>query len=393
MKVVDIFAGPGGWSQGISEIGIRDVGLEWDRDACLTRAAAGHLTVRANVAQYPPDAFAGYEGLIASPPCQAWSTAGKGDARLDLPKVHEAVSECAKGWDPRVISSRDWIDMRTPLVLEPLRWAWLIRPQWITCEQVPPALPVWEHMCEILRGWGYSAHAVVLSAEQWGVPQTRKRAFLMASRGSLSLPMPTHQRYRSGEGSGEAEECQPSLFGLGLKPWVSAAEALDLAKPLEIKGNQKTDGVYQTREVSSPAQTLTRNTRFWHLRTSFGEPHRGKKAGSPKPEFNPTAQPSRTVTGKSGSWLLTRPSTTVVGSFSPHKLTPPGHRDWSSEGASRQASEGAVHISLEQAAVLQGFPADYPFVGSKSSKFRQCGDAVPPAMARAVVEAVSGRAA
>jgi DNA (cytosine-5)-methyltransferase 1 len=51
-------------------------------------------------------------------------------------------------------------------------------------------------------------------------------------------------------------------------------------------------------------------------------------------------------------------------------------------------SEGAVRVSVEQAAVLQGFPADYPWQGARGRQFQQVGNAVPPQLARRVVEAV-----
>jgi DNA (cytosine-5)-methyltransferase 1 len=47
--ILDLFAGPGGWSEGLRELGLADVGIEIDRWACATRAAAGHATIRADV--------------------------------------------------------------------------------------------------------------------------------------------------------------------------------------------------------------------------------------------------------------------------------------------------------------------------------------------------------
>ena len=32
--MVDLFAGPGGWSEGARMLGITDVGIEWDAAAC-----------------------------------------------------------------------------------------------------------------------------------------------------------------------------------------------------------------------------------------------------------------------------------------------------------------------------------------------------------------------
>ena len=75
--IVDLFAGPGGWDFAAAELGMRPVGIEWDESACLTRRAAGHRTIRTDVKHYPTAPFIGAEGVIASPPCPDFSTAGK----------------------------------------------------------------------------------------------------------------------------------------------------------------------------------------------------------------------------------------------------------------------------------------------------------------------------
>ena len=45
-------------------------------------------------------------------------------------------------------------------------------------------------------------------------------------------------------------------------------------------------------------------------------------------------------------------------------------------------------FSVVEAAMIQGFPADWPFQGSTQSKLRQIANAVPPSLARAVAAAV-----
>jgi len=43
--IEDTFAGPGGWDEGLRMLGVTShvVGYEWDRAACQTATAAGHV--------------------------------------------------------------------------------------------------------------------------------------------------------------------------------------------------------------------------------------------------------------------------------------------------------------------------------------------------------------
>jgi DNA (cytosine-5)-methyltransferase 1 len=42
-------------------------------------------------------------------------------------------------------------------------------------------------------------------------------------------------------------------------------------------------------------------------------------------------------------------------------------------------------VSIDEAATLQGFPADHPWQGTKGQQFLQVGNAVPPPLAQAVL--------
>lgn len=185
-------------------LGITEVGIEHDVAACMTRAAAGHLTIRQDVTTVDPRRFVGWDGLIASPPCPDWSVAGKRRGRSG-----------ETGWMVDLI----------PV------WVRAMRPRWIALEQVPPVLPVWQAQAADYRTLGYSTWCGVLEAERWGVPQTRERAILMASFDvDVVPPPPTHQRYVPGVAQGDALECQPGLFGPGVLPWVSLADAFGHAR-------------------------------------------------------------------------------------------------------------------------------------------------------------------
>ena len=54
---------------------------------------------------------------------------------------------------------------------------------WIALEQVPPVLPVWEEIAEVLHDLGYSVVTGIAKSEQFGAPQYRRRAVLLARLG------------------------------------------------------------------------------------------------------------------------------------------------------------------------------------------------------------------
>lgn len=115
---LDDFAGPGGWDEGARLLGLRTVGIEHDLDACRTAAAAGHARICADVAAYPSAPFRGVAGYIASPPCQAWSTAGTKGGHRDRSSCHELADRMAAGDDGT--SWVEWEDPRSPLVCQPV---------------------------------------------------------------------------------------------------------------------------------------------------------------------------------------------------------------------------------------------------------------------------------
>src|SRR5690606_27660870 len=136
-----------------------------------------------------------------SPPCQGFSTAGKGQGRRDSTLLLRAIPDLHRPerFAPGLAYLREHMkDSRSLFALEPLRWVVQGRPTWATWEQVPAVLPIWQAAEGVLRRLGYSTWSGVLNAEQYGVPQTRSRAILIASRDrEVGPPPPTHSRYYS----------------------------------------------------------------------------------------------------------------------------------------------------------------------------------------------------
>ncbi|MFG2941752.1 DNA cytosine methyltransferase [Streptomyces sp. NPDC048282] len=345
--VLDLFAGPGGWSQGLSALGIRDVGIEIDPFACATRSAAGHTTIRADVAAYPTKPLSGkVSGLIGSPPCQTFSAAGLRAGNDDMDLCHQGLDDIARRNDSRAHLRAACADPRSLLVTEPLRYALALRPDWIALEEVPAVAPLFAHIAGILHSLGYSAWHGILNAADYGVPQTRRRAFLLASRTRTATPPePTHAK----------DPGPDTLFGPALAPWVTMADAL---------GWGATD---------RPTPTVTAG---------------GGKSGGPEP-FPSRARKTLMDAQQRGTWVLrhsNRSNATLRRADEPaatlHFAHAGNYVAWHQEGS---AGTESVRITVPEAAALQTFPTGYPFHGTKTRQFEQIGNAVPPLLAAAVL--------
>ena len=373
--ILDLFSGPRGWSEGLRLLGLSDVGIEHDHAANLTARAAGHAAIEADVAAYPTDPFVGrVQGLIASPPCQAWSMAGKRKGESDRAHCHELADRMATGDDSTTWT--EWEDDRSPLVCQPVRWVRDLRPEWVALEEVPAVLGLWEHFGRILRAWGHSVWVGVLNSADYGVPQTRRRAILMASRvWTVQPPEPTHSEHG----------CDGDLFGGSRKRWVSMAEALGWDKSDRLRhprgaGMKERHGECRDFNGDEPAMTVTSKARSWE-RFVVDRRTRSKAAGG---RMEPTVPAPTVLFGHRSNdvrWVYERPATTVVTT----------RRSALGGMVGRSLAEGSVRVSVEEAGVLQSFPADHPWQGSRTKQFEQVGNAVPPLLAAHIIGALVGK--
>ncbi len=247
IKALDLFAGAGGWDLAAADLGIEADGVEIMPAALLTREAAGLSTVHHDVWTFPVTLLAQYEMLIASPPCQTFAQSGNGAGRKALnnvlalmPSVSSltlrGLQECGKALG----------DDRTALVLSPL-WYALNMPSLRSTawEQVPTVLPVWEAAAEVLRADGWNVWTGIVHSEQYGVPQARKRAVLIASLDhEVDRPTPTHSKYHTHN---------KTKLDEGVLPWVTFGDALGRTATPALEGDTLEDLAWVD---SRPAPTM-----------------------------------------------------------------------------------------------------------------------------------------
>lgn len=182
---VELFAGCGGISTGLLDAGIRVVaGLDHNRSAIEAfkynhdyRGVRGHVADLSKTTGEEIASLAGEQRinlLVGGPPCQPFSIVGK-----------------QKGLD----------DHRGNLVFDFLRLVGELRPEAVLFENVPNLEKIDDgaivtRLCEEFAALDYAVSCAVLNAADYGVPQLRRRLFIVGVRGkqSISLPPPaTHK--------------------------------------------------------------------------------------------------------------------------------------------------------------------------------------------------------
>lgn len=471
MKALDLFAGTG-WGVACKWLGIEEMGVEIMPEAVVTREANGMETIFNDVwdglalsKSAFKDNYGLYTVLIASPPCQTFSLAGSGAGRAALDAVLAAITSEAYNDVELLKAFGEEYDPRTALVLTPLAYAVRDLPEFITFEQVPPVLPVWEACAEILRSHGYSVVTGNVNAEQYGVPQTRKRAILVARRDGrqANLPTPTHSKYYNRT---------PEKLDPGVKKWVSMAEALgwgmtdrpyltvtgggdrDTSKHmgdpspslLGSKASRERGAIEREagrfimpdtidRQLTTPSGELKLTPTEAAALQSYPRMATGTRPNAPMrpldhpsptlafghdvasyaivedasvtPEGMPEAKKDgRAVAltaeqaaalqsyphgiyihpmtnGRRGVWPVDGPAPTIRGV---NRGMPPGYKG--NPGDACSPAEAHQRLTPEEAAALQSYPEEPPFIwcGTKSKVFLQIGNAVPPVLARAILD-------
>lgn len=382
LKYLSLFCGCGGFDIGFSNAGFRCVGA-FDIDPLAIQVHKENLNspayVHDLVASFPKQALTEVvDVLIAGPPCQGFSTAGKNDPD----------------------------DPRNKLLLIPAQIAEIISPRVIVVENVmgvasPKNRPQWEALVSSFHTIGYKTVEIGCNAIDYGVPQERKRILLIAwnSEKELDIKLPFIQ----GGNLGSVLSGLKDVNNHNRKQISSDTVVAKVAK--RIKPGQKLCNV---RSSESSVHT-------WDLPEVFGRTNRKERKvleslmvqrrrnrkrtfGDADPVASITitrdvgfsASPilkmlarkgyvrvidgcydlAHTFNGKYRRLRLDRPSPTVHTRFGDPRyfIHPTEDRGF----------------TVREAARIQGFPDSFLFRGKEDQQYKMVGNAVPPQLATVV---------
>lgn len=392
IKVVDLFSGAGGFSAGFRAYEPAGPGsspfesvaaVEFDEAAAATYAAnfgSAHVAA-VDITTWDAQPYEGQVDVImGGPPCQGFSG------------LHRNNPAKPKADDPRNLL---WIEyMRVVTTIKPKIFVLENVDRFLTSQQ-------FEDLRKATAAGGplaeYELRWKILNAADYGVPQARRRAIVIATRRDLGTPLehprPTHAR--------NSELPQPTLdqdddLPARLSPWVAVGHAVFSRTPKaapEINLPDREDkplgvvlpGPYKTTELHIGRTPTPLSIARYKMIGRGGNRHdlRGKWATINGEEtYLSTESWDKHDTGSGdvmGRMHEGRPSVTIRTEFyKPEKgryLHPIEDRP----------------ITHYEAALIQGFPDDFQWFGSKIQIARQIGNAVPVGLGRALAQAIHER--
>jgi len=333
---IDLFCGAGGMSYGFEMAGFKPVlAIDNWQDALDTYnhnnpsgrtlcADLSNIDVKKVASEY---GVKNVDLIIGGPPCQGYSIAGK-----------------------RIVD-----DIRNKLYKSFVSFVAYFSPKAFVMENVPNILSIGdgivrESILNDFRELGYDVQYKVLTASDYGVPQNRKRAiFVGLKKGSFSFP-------------------EQSVVNK-----VTASEALS-----DLPEGSVDDGIeYQMSEQSEYQKWARSKSKgiYNHEVTSHSEktqhiislvPDGGNYKDLPV-EFQSTRKVHI-------AW-------TRLNSKKPSITIDTGHRHHFHYCYNRIPT-------VRECARIQSFPDDYVFLKTKTSQYKQVGNAVPPLMAAAIAEEI-----
>jgi DNA (cytosine-5)-methyltransferase 1 len=361
---VDLFCGAGGLSEGFRAAGFSILAAndfdthseatfrETHRDTSFISGKIEDISVRALLSATGLRRGE-LDCLIGGPPCQAFSVYN-----------HQ----------------RGMHDERSGLFREYLRIVEGLRPKFVVMENVTGITSVdnGRAVREIearLTQMGYALQHKVLRAEEYGVPQERRRIFFVGSRDGVHFEWPRQTHYSTAE------------LVAGCLPYVTVDEAI---------GDLPLLGISEGEEIQE----------YSALPTSAFQNEMRKKSSRlfnhVAPYLAPINRQRLKHIPQGGSWrdIPTRllPAGMKLARRCDHtkrygRLRPEGL-------ASTILTKCDLHwgayihphqdrtLTVREAARLQSFPDRFHFCGPRIEQYRQVGNAVPPLLARAVALSV-----
>ncbi|MBC6713778.1 DNA cytosine methyltransferase [Treponema sp. Marseille-Q3903] len=337
LNCIDLFCGCGGLSLGFEKAGINVlVGIDAWQDA-ITTFNYNHKNSKgicADLSTLEPSEIEkelngkSVDLIIGGPPCQGFSVAGK-----------------------RIVD-----DVRNKLYKNFVRFVEYYKPKAFMMENVPNILSIGggivrDSIVKDFSDLGYKVVYQVLTASNYGTPQNRKRAVFVGFKNGYEFKFPERT----------------------VEKLITSSEALS-----DLPENSLEDGTSYPVAPNCDYQKLMRcnsNKVYNHQITEHSE--RTKEIIALVPDggnYKNLPQELQQTRKVHIAW-------TRLNSQKPSFTIDTGHRHHFHYKWNRIPT-------VRESARIQSFPDDFIFLGTKTSQYKQVGNAVPPLMAEAIAKTI-----
>lgn len=328
---MSLYSGAGGLDLGFQQAGFA---LAWaneiDPHACQTyRDNLGDHVVQGDVLKTPIPKSR-FDVVIGGPPCQGWSRIGRMDPNDPRSQHVHRFFDVVESVEPHA-----FVMENVAHLAESARWT-RVRDDLLNRAR---------------EDLGYNAALYVLDASHYGVPQARRRMFLVGLRDSVPQPPRTFSR-RTPPTVREALRRLPAHGepgnDTGCRARVVPAKE-PVMRPSAYQGALLFNGSGRPLALDRPARTLP-----------------AAMGGNATPIVDQLELEAGLT-----PWVQAYHARLQAG-VPPADAAPPRMR----------------RITVQEAAALQSFPPDFRFSGPVGAQYRQIGNSVPPALARAVARSL-----
>lgn len=328
---ISLYSGAGGLDLGFSRAGFR---IRWsiDSDPFAVKTYNSNLdpcAVCGDVLNVDPPSGMKPTLVVGGPPCQGFSVIGRMNPDDPRSQHVDHFFDMVGRLEPRAF------------VMENVK-ALAVSPRWSA---------VRERLLERAAALGYQRSLIVLNAQDFGVPQSRERMFLIGIRGATPELPPATTADAPPSVRSALRQLPP--FGEPGNDSSCAARVVPASRPVmrptAHHGSLLFNGSGRPLQLDGPAKTLP---------ASMG--------GNATPIVD-----QQELEHGSEPW--------VVGYH---------RRLQSGRPPLKRAPSRLRRITVQEAAVLQTFPSDWTFAGPRVAQYRQVGNAVPPLLAQAVAHSL-----
>lgn len=342
MKGVSLFSGCGGSDLGATRAGIDVIfANDNDKNAVATFkkykdlcSADGAEIIESDVSEI--NTFPSCDILIGCYPCQSFTMGGprspEKDSRTNL---YLEFERCLSISDPKYFVTENVAGM-----------AWLNKGEYL-CEQIKSFMK---------SGRGYNISSDIINAKDYGIPQDRRRVFIIGVRKDIEkyywFPRPTHG------------PCDSHLA-----PWISHGDAISMT-PVNAEGEY----------YDYPPEPFS----WWYLsrnrKRNWEEPSYAIQANWRHVPLHPASPTMRMVESNLNDGFKQRWEFT-------------DDYDHIEEHIERPVLERPRRLSWRECAAIQTFPSEFEPVGPVVSKFKQIGNATPPLLMEIILRGIVAKVA